>query len=442
MNENTPRFETLDGYVSRSWASFQDACTRCGKCVQVCPVVPFASAVADEDPGRVVAGVLDYMSGAADSLANASEIWAKQCNGCQDCIPECPEHLNPHWMLTFTNAEIARRTNPTPHLFQKMARSVRILASMQLVPEDAARLLRPKKARDVDVIFYTGCNPLRTPNLLFNAMSVLDALGVNYEVMGGPASCCGIVQSKWEGDLARGGRVSEQTLHKFGEFKPERVLNWCPSCQVYLTETINDFRRVSYEIDHVSKFLLERKADLISRFNTRIDKRVVLHTHHGIPEVGGAVLDLLRAIPGLTVVDVVEEPGYMCGSTSADKAPEMKAAARAETIGRCLRDDVDLVVSLYHSCHRQLCAEGLKHGFDVMNFTELLVRALGLDPYEDTMRQFLGRTDWRAMVEEAAPALEENGIDMDHEELAAVLPEIFAMSEYKGGLCRFAPDGD
>jgi heterodisulfide reductase subunit D len=289
-------------------------------------------------------------------------------------------------------------------------------------------------------VFYTGCNALRTPHVLFNAMSVLDALGVIYEVMGGPASCCGIVQSKWEGDLQRAGRVSEQALNKFGDFKPERVLNWCPSCQIHLTQTIKDYREVKFDIDHITKYLIERKDELRSLFTTPVNLRVLVHTHHGLPQVGQDVLQLMRAIPGLTVVDEAEEAGYMCGLSGSDRCPGLKEQERAKTIERCKRDDVDAIVSLYHACHRSLAADEKTHGFKVVSFTDLLVRALGQEPYADVMEQFRGRDDWRTMVDEAAPLLEANGIEMDPDELASVLPEIFSMAEYKGGLCKFAPE--
>lgn len=440
MQNETHSPQPLSTYVAHSWQALQDACTRCGKCVEVCPVVPLAPAVATANPKSVVAGVLDFMLEPDSTMPDASHTWAKQCNGCEDCVTACPEAINPRRMLTLANAEIARRTNPTPHLFHKMSRAIRILVAMQVVPEDAARLLRPKKARNVDVVFYTGCNAIRTPQLLFNAMSVLDALDVNYEVMGGPASCCGVVHSKWEGDLQRGGKVSEQTLHKFGEFKPERVLNWCPSCQIHLTETIKGYREVKFDIDHITKYLIERKDELTGRFTTSIDLRVLVHTHHGVPQVGEDVLQLMRAIPGITVLGEAGESGYMCGSSGADRAPDLKKQERTKNIRRFKCDEVDAVVSLYHACHRNLVADGVAHGFKVISFTELLVRALGQEPYADTMEQFQGRNDWRAMVEEAAPLLEENGIDMDRDELAAVLPELFTLAEYKGGLCKFAPE--
>ena len=431
--------ESLSAYVAQSWHKLQDACTRCGKCVEVCPVVPFADDASRQAPSSVVGGILDYVRDPNALISTASYAWAKQCNGCGDCIPQCPVGINPRRMLALANSEIARRTHPTPDLFYKLSRAIRIMISMQVVPADAARLLRPKKPRAVDVVFYTGCNAIRTPHVLFNSMSVLDALGVNYEVMGGPASCCGIVHSKWEGDLPKGGRVSEQTLQRFGDFKPQRVLNWCPSCQIHLTQTIEGYREVKFDIDHITKYLMERKQDLCRLFTTPVPTRVLLHTHHGLQQVNRDVEELLRAIPGLTIVDVVEEQGYMCGHSGSDRCPGLKQQERTRTVERYKRGDADVVVSLYHACHRSLATDGKLHGFKVISFTDLLVRALGQEPYADLLEQFRGRDDWRAIVDEASPLLEANGIEMDLDELASVLPEVFSMAEYKGGLSTFAP---
>ncbi len=430
---------SLVQFVDKSWADILDACTRCGKCVEVCPVVPFAPGLSAAEPQSVISGVLDFMGGAIPAMPPASATWARQCNGCGDCIPACPEGINPRRMIMMACSKVSTVHNPTPHAFRKMARAIRIMVSMQLVPADVAKLLRPPEARDVDVIFYTGCNPIRTPHVLFNMMTVLDELGVEYEVMGGPSACCGIVHSKWEGDVQKGGRVSEQTLHRFGDFKPEKVLSWCPSCQIHLGETIKGYREVKFEFDHVTTFLFEHEAELISRFKTPVNRRVMVHTHHGMPEIGQNVLRLLRAIPGLTVIEELEEPGYMCGASGSDRSPELKAHVRKTTIERCQEEGVDALVSLFHACHLQLSNEGRKHGFEVVNFTELLVLALGAEPCKDTVEPFRLLNDWSAMVRDAAPLLKANGINMDPAELAAVLPEVFTSAEFRGGLCSFAP---
>ncbi|MCK9510013.1 MAG: (Fe-S)-binding protein [Pigmentiphaga sp.] len=427
----------LEDFVGNTLDAIASACTRCGRCVEVCPVVPYVG-LNDAKPAEVVDGVIEFSRGKA-KLRDDSGTWITKCNGCGDCIPACPEGINPRQLISLASARVSGEKHPTPYAFRKMARAIRIMIGMQLLPAEAARLVRPPKKRDADVIFYTGCNPVRTPHVLFNSMTVLDELGIDYEVMGGTASCCGIVHSKWEGDLKAGGRFTEGTLQRFGDFKPQKVLNWCPSCQIHLTETMQGYRKVEFDFEHITRFLVEHEAELISRFLTPVKLNVLVHTHHGMHDVGAAVLRLLKAIPGLNVIEELMEPAYMCGASGSERAPEMKAGARQHTIERSLDPSVDALVSLYHACHLQLAADGRRHGFRVINFTDLLVRALGGEPCPDTVETYRLIGDWRAMVKEAAPLLKANGIDMDPEELAEVLPEVFSSAEFRGGLCRFAP---
>ena len=64
-----------------------------------------------------------------------------------------------------------------------------------------------------DIVFYTGCNVIKTLHIALLVLEVLDALGVRYEVMGGNAACCGIQQFK-RGDAKTAGRVSFNTIER------------------------------------------------------------------------------------------------------------------------------------------------------------------------------------------------------------------------------------
>ncbi len=427
---------SLSEFIGEAAGGILDACTRCGRCVEVCPVVPFAG-LADADPKQVVAGVLVALGGGAQ-LSGDAATWAHQCNGCGVCIPACPEGVNPRQMIMLANTRDARHGTATPQLFRKMARAIRLMAAIQLVPDDVRRLLQPPRARDADVVFYLGCNAIRTPHILFNAMYVLDSLEVDYEVLGGPSACCGIIHSKWEGDLKTGGQVTTATLRRFGEFKPKKVLNWCPSCELHIGETIKGYRETSFDFDHITKYLVEREADLKARLTTRVEMRVMLHTHTGMAELGENVARLLRAIPGLTLVDTLPEAGYTCGGSGADRSPALKAHLREETLRRVRESGCDALVSLYHGCHMQLAVAGREHGFRVVNFTDLLVRGLGGTPREDALEAYRAINEWHAMARLASPQLQASGFDIDPETLAAVLPELFTSAEFRGGLEAFA----
>lgn len=422
----------LDAYARRETDAMLSACTGCARCVEVCPVVPFGAA-ARQPPVDVVGGVLRLLAEGERPPASSAD-WMHGCNGCGDCIPACPEDVNPRRLLMLANMRDATVDSRTPQLFRRMARAIKLMIAMQLLPEDYARLFTPAKPRPAQMVFYTGCNALRTPNLLFNTMAVLDALEVDYEVAGGPSSCCGVIAAKWEGQPQVGGRITANTLRRFGAHAPEKVLNWCPTCEVHLGETLAGFAPRQYEFDHVTTYLISRADELRARFTHPIRRRVVLHAHRGMPEIGRNVETLLRAIPGLEVVETVLESSYTCGGSGCSKTPELQAHEHGHLVERVRATGADTLVTLYHGCHMAFIGLEQTESFEVLNFTELLAQALGQQPREDRLKTLRGMEDWKAIVQDAQPWLQRNGVVLDSEWLERHGAEIFAVSEFKGGL--------
>ena len=429
---------SLEAYLEHSNAAYLDDCTRCGKCVEICPVTPVAGIDASRS-GEIVGRVVDLLDD-GPGLEGDAKIWAHQCNGCGLCIPACPESINPRRMIMLANTAESKQGSETPQLFRKMARAIRIMAAMQLAPPEFQKLLRNPRARNVPVVFYLGCNPIRTPHLLLNAMTILDKLEIDYETVGGPGACCGIIHSKWEGEIEKGGRVSDRTLDRFEDFTPDHVLSWCPSCVLHLGETIDGFRDTSFNFDHITQFMVERASELRDRFVQPVERRVLLHVHDGMPEIGRNVAEMLSGIPGLTIVDTVSEPGYTCGGSGADRSPELKRIKRDETIARAEADDIDALITLFHGCHGQLAGEESRGAFEVLNWTDLVMEALGESPHDDVNKRYRLQQDWDMVLDEGEIYLKANGVDVDREWLKGLLPDIFAQTEFKGGLECFGTD--
>ncbi|MGB8186605.1 MAG: (Fe-S)-binding protein, partial [Pseudolabrys sp.] len=72
------------------------ACTRCGKCVEVCPMAKPAG-VGDATPESVISGVLDIVRTGEGPMA--SRAWAKGCALTGDCIAACGDGVNPRFLL-------------------------------------------------------------------------------------------------------------------------------------------------------------------------------------------------------------------------------------------------------------------------------------------------------------------------------------------------------
>src|SRR5262249_57011994 len=217
-----------------------DACTRCGKCVEVCPVKGPAGVTA---PAQVVvSGVIDILR--TGDGPEASRRWASTCMLTGDCIDACDYGVNPRFMLTMARLAMAKastepreqRRQGVEH-FRKLNREVTVQSRMQLDDDVLARLGQritaatgkdPNGEVAPDFVFYTGCNLLKTPHIALLALDIMDALGVSYEVMGGPTHCCGIGQLR-TGDTAVSANMPETTVKKLPHSR--QVLTCSPSCQ-------------------------------------------------------------------------------------------------------------------------------------------------------------------------------------------------------------------
>ena len=69
-----------------------NACVRCGKCVEVCPVTD-AAGMAEAEPTAVITGVLDILR-TGDGPAAARQ-WASACVLSGECIKACDYGVNP-----------------------------------------------------------------------------------------------------------------------------------------------------------------------------------------------------------------------------------------------------------------------------------------------------------------------------------------------------------
>ena len=149
----------------------------------------------------MVSGVLDILrlgKGPAES-----EKWAKACMASGECIKACDYGVNPRFLLTMARLALMRNDKePTERrkqgvtVFRKIGEDVSVLTRLQLSEEALIRLgqrpsKRPPRAELPDVVFYTGCNVLKTPHIALLCLDIMDMIGTDYQVMGGPTHCCG-----------------------------------------------------------------------------------------------------------------------------------------------------------------------------------------------------------------------------------------------------------
>src|SRR5690606_30592125 len=231
-----------------------DACTRCGKGAEACPMVPPAGLDQANGPA-IVGGILDFLAG-GEGTPDA-ERWAHVCTNSGRCMSACDYGVNPRLMVNM--ARIASRAKQgdavvrrdAHRFFSTMSRGTRVISRLQLPPEVIEKINPPVRKADEypqtppDIVFYTGCNVIKTPHIALLVLEVLDALNVSYDVMGGVPTCCGIQHFK-QGDGKTAGRVGYNTIERLGRPGASKVVSWCPSCQIQIGEVALPAYKDSY----------------------------------------------------------------------------------------------------------------------------------------------------------------------------------------------------
>ena len=399
------------------------ACTRCGKCVQACPMVEPAGLDPKDGPA-IVGGILDLLAGGAGT--QDAERWAQVCTNSGKCIRACDDGVNARFMVNMARVaakakageEAVRRAGQS--YFGALSRGTRLISRLQLAPEVLAKVSPTLKARDdytgnPDIVFYTGCNVIRTPHIALLVLEVMDALGVSYEVMGGTAVCCGIQHFK-QGDAKGAGRISFNTIERLGRPGASRVITWCPSCQIQINEFALPAYRDAYgeapfDMNPLAEFFAERLDDLRKLFVHRVEKRVTVQERAALPGVMVAVKQVLGAIPGLELIEL-DVPVVSTQASHLSVLPEFKAQVRSRELRAAAEAGVTTFASIFHNCHRDLIQFQPQVSFELVNFMELIGEAMGIR-IPDLYKRMRLMGDVDAIVSDCADLIAEHKLDLE-----------------------------
>ncbi len=410
--------EFVDLFRARG-AEIADACTRCGDCFRACPMTA-PGGIADADPSETAAGIVDMITG-GDGNEEAIR-WTEICSGSGNCIPACKHGINPRFMVQMARGFARRNRDGAPletrwrGQFQGVSRGVRVLSKLQLPPETLARF-KPGAAGEAppDVVFYTGCNVLKTPHIALLALDVLDRLGVNYEVMGGIGQCCGVYQFR-EGDFANNLKMANATIEGLASAGTKNVLSWCPSCQISIGEVSlpnyeKQFGEKPFDLNPFLVFLADHAEELEPLMVHRVERRVALHERPVFPQTMAAVRKLIAIIPGVEFVDI-DVPRVGTQANTLAQLPKYKRELIEREFQAIIDAGVDTLATIYHADHREICDAGTGRSFEVVNFMELLGAAMGID-VADGYKQLKMLKDIDDMIVETAPLIEANKLDLD-----------------------------
>ena len=396
-----------------------ESCVGCGACAEVCPTPKLAN-IKNTEPMDLVNGVLDILRG--EEVKESARIWAERCCGSGFCQSACDYGINPRFMLAMARKMLSvtkpekMRRDEGKNAFKKMSRGVRVLSRLQLHPKILEKISprsHPKLKRRPDVVFYTGCNILKTPHIGLLCLDVLDRLNLTYEVHGGPSNCCGILQFR-PGDTENAGRKALKTIDRLTQTRASTVLSWCPTCQIQLTEVAKPTPRLPHNDDFnmtmFPVFLAENLDELRPLLVNPVKKRVAIHEYAGELGVMEAIRKLIKAVPGIELVDLGHQSAGYTGIALAGMKDYQKQTI-AKTLLKAEEMEVDVLIGVYHNDHREFSGHESAWNFKIANYMELIGDSIGVDR-PDIFKQLKLMGDVDAILSSSSDLIEEHGLSL------------------------------
>jgi heterodisulfide reductase subunit D len=427
------REEYVRGTMDRIDREVLDICTKCGECAKACPMTEPAG-IGDENPSMLVEGVLGILTGKGGSAE--AEKWVDACSSSGSCRAACSYGVDPMFMMQMAKVSVLNSRQGAKEAqakatrsFQKMAKSVRFLSRLFLKPEVLDRLAPAKTATErteaPGIVFYTGCNVLRTPHIALICLDILDLLNIDYEVMGGPSHCCGAYQVR-EGDLGAATGMAMNTIGKMAKAAASEVVSWCPSCQLQFggnhLPTYADLHGGKPFDFNPFYLFLERHIDVLApHIKHSVNRKVALDERAFDPRVNAAVKRILGLIPGLEQVELdVKHVGMMRNMISL---PHLKKSSREDAFASATAAGIDTFATVYHACHREIVSYSDTVSFEIVNAIELIADSLGIS-HHDSYKEFQRVTDIDKFIDDRIAIVESHGVSLD--ELRTVALNEFA----------------
>ncbi|MBK8913074.1 MAG: (Fe-S)-binding protein [Phycisphaerales bacterium] len=353
------RGETLGVKTARdlSWKDALDlyTCTECGRCTDNCPAFNTGKLLSPKhltiqlrdhlyrneaalvgSSGGAAAKTFVNAGGAADESGgqlvpawiDPEALWA--CTSCGACEQECPV------FITYVDKIIGLRRNLVleqgtfPDQLQTAFRGLESVGNPYSFPNEQRAawaegldvpLLSDKP--DASVLFWVGCAPSfddRSRKIARALAQLLKAAGVDFAILGPQEQCTGDPARRAGNEylFEMFAKNNVETLNGAGV---KKIVTTCPHCFNTLRNEYPDFGG-RYEVIHHTEFLAQLIREGKLRPQHHVTGSVVFHDSCYLGrynEIYEPPRELLRRIPGLTVVEAPEsrDRGMCCGAGGA-----------------------------------------------------------------------------------------------------------------------------
>jgi len=371
-------------------------CIQCGMCTGSCP----HGYAMEYGPRRMIAAI---RAGRFEDLFKTDSLWL--CVSCYNCTYRCPSGVPITDRLIHSLRE------------QLLVRGVGVPKELQAAFERSARYGNPfgespkkrdawiketgsnvrllKKGESADVLWFVECFPsYHRRNIKDTAAlaKVLNALGVDFGVMGADEWCAGDIPCTNVGEGGLFEMLYQHNTEELAEREFNEILVGDPHAYNALTK---EYTRLgsSYNVAHYTQFLERREPDLSKLMKKQLKLKVTYHDSCCLGrrnDVYDPPRAVLEAIPGVRLVEMPrnKENALCCGGGGGAvwldsfiwlrtrvPLPMQRVQEAAKTGADVLAVSCPLEVSRFEDAVK---TSGLEGRLEVRDVADLVAESMGL----------------------------------------------------------------
>ncbi len=390
-----------------------DACTRCGECLSWCPVydqdsredlIPrrkimdflrlarsqngfLAGIMKSEKVGESLKKVIGKICGYKEvSKEQVDEFVFNlyECSTCGQCEVVCPAHIDTVNLWEELRRIIVRADYGPLEPQKALRKSVMTFDNPWQQPragrtkwsrrakKDMLIAREPKQIKKTKgkVLVFFGCTAsydVNVKTVAINTINILEALDIDYGVLGKDEKCCGSVLLRMGDPEYK--RLFRENIEQFNNLGIETLISSCSGCFKTIMQDYPKIEKLNFEVLHTVEYLarLLKSGDL--KFPYPVNKTVTYHDPCHLGRATGgfdAPRMIMDAIPGLKLIEMPRNREYSrcCGAGGGLKAgfPDIQGRMAQKRIKEAEETGAEELVSC---C--PFCFQGLQVGISVLN---------------------------------------------------------------------------
>lgn len=403
------------GNLERRQLLEMDACTRCGECLDWCPVFAIDpnENISPRDKLTFLRRVLQEQYSPLSRSLGVNPVskerleelhrYLLECSTCGQCHVVCPAAIDTVELWESVRRSFVDAGHPLLENQQGLIASTKAYDNPWGQPRSsrakwAKRAEREKRIVHVpknlskekaEVLYYVGCTASYDVNIkevAINTVKVLDRAGVDFGILGNDERCCGSVLLRM-GDYEF-ERLAGQNIETFNRLGIKTLVTSCAGCYKTIKQDYPKVGKLNFEVLHMTEFVLR----LIRAGKLKLPHPVNLKvTYHDPCHLGranqlfDAPREVLRSIPGLEFVEIERHGEFSrcCGAGGGLKAGyrEVQEEMAVTRVRDAERTGSTEFVTACPFCYQALLTGILGSGSELTmrDINELIIMAMGED---------------------------------------------------------------